>query len=214
MSIAAPNFGYYVLVPYGVEYFALVSVIRLIKQEHKGIMHLFSVNSEVDGGSSNQFPGAQNSEDVAWKKTKIPGVRLMRQVLADPDLLERFERFMVQEFAVENVYFLKAVEKYRKAVHLLETSELLSMATSIYNDYCDTKAELAVNISSEHRAAVKSQIDTGSVPLELFEHCEAEIMHLVAQDSLRRFWRIETSGAVLLHDTTSTLKTEPRGVSV
>jgi hypothetical protein len=73
------------------------------------------------------------------------------EVMHTEHLREAFERFMVQEFCVENVSFIIAVENFEKeAVKPQDTNsqkQLKILAEDVYARLCNVDSKLCVNIS-------------------------------------------------------------------
>eukprot|EP00475_Leptophrys_vorax_P028873 TRINITY_DN4204_c0_g1_i1.p1 TRINITY_DN4204_c0_g1~~TRINITY_DN4204_c0_g1_i1.p1 ORF type:complete len:546 (+),score=135.32 TRINITY_DN4204_c0_g1_i1:1177-2814(+) len=179
-------------IPFVMVNVAFVRVVMLVRRESSG-----GSNHEVPTVNLSRSPSSEDADignkSAAQTEVKLGKIQKLAEVMDDPDLLPMFEQFMIQEFAVENVYFLKAVKKFKsQASHQeLSNEQLMQSAQSVFDRFCDGNSKLAVNISAEHHSWIKVHLADSQVVSNLFDGAEQEIMELVAHDSLRRFLRSE-----------------------
>eukprot|EP00475_Leptophrys_vorax_P019614 TRINITY_DN26881_c0_g1_i1.p1 TRINITY_DN26881_c0_g1~~TRINITY_DN26881_c0_g1_i1.p1 ORF type:complete len:414 (-),score=99.89 TRINITY_DN26881_c0_g1_i1:50-1186(-) len=179
-------------IPFVVVNVSFVKVVYLVQRESLG-----GSSHEVPPSSFSRSPSSEEAEpgnkSAAKTKVKDNKIQKLTDIMDDIDMLPVFEQFMIHEFAVENVYFLKAVKKFKSKAQDAEVSseQLLQIAQSVFDRFCDENSKLAVNLSAEHFSWIKVQLAAGQVSANLFDAGEREIMELVSQDSLRRFMRSE-----------------------
>jgi hypothetical protein len=113
---------------------------------------------------------------------------------------------MVQQFCVENVYFLLAVEDFESKVampqHEKSSKNLRTQAQDLYYRFCDVNSNLCVNISSKARSELMSNLaetDDGdvSVRADLFDVTKEEIIKLICEDPFKRFGKCQLYTSVI-----------------
>jgi hypothetical protein len=90
----------------------------------------------------------------------------LQQILDDPRSNELFEEFLLAEFSVEHLLFVREViefkEKWKKIEDPRDENQWKSYVehcTKIYNDYCDEKCLAPVNVSHQIRSATTIEIN-------------------------------------------------------
>eukprot|EP00475_Leptophrys_vorax_P004040 TRINITY_DN1238_c0_g1_i1.p1 TRINITY_DN1238_c0_g1~~TRINITY_DN1238_c0_g1_i1.p1 ORF type:complete len:487 (-),score=95.32 TRINITY_DN1238_c0_g1_i1:888-2348(-) len=209
-----PDIAFYVVIPLAEVLISMLRVVKLVRDESRSTRRLTRAESSQGGKPQTSTsvpvsPVAATHADSAANSTvlttsssgntpaqKKPGRKThhdrLTEVLSDPLLTSAFEQFMVQEFAIENLYFLKAVEKFEMMCSTNSRDELLQEnAKVIYSRFCAEKAKLAVNISSsvqrQLKASLGDQSEVSKINHEVFSAAKKEIVDLVCMDSLRRF---------------------------
>eukprot|EP00475_Leptophrys_vorax_P033041 TRINITY_DN5163_c0_g1_i1.p1 TRINITY_DN5163_c0_g1~~TRINITY_DN5163_c0_g1_i1.p1 ORF type:complete len:471 (-),score=82.41 TRINITY_DN5163_c0_g1_i1:131-1543(-) len=172
----------YVFVPMSSIYLSFIRVYLLVRTDLKNSGMQTIGESQLTATSQNR--DRESAATKSWNSTSD-----VRSILDNPSILPIFEKFMIQEFAVENVYFLKSVDKFKGTADSMTQEELLSSAQTVCARFCDENSELCINLSSRVRTDVLSRVQTGNLDGTVFNAAEREIMLLIAQDSLGRFMR-------------------------
>jgi hypothetical protein len=128
----------------------------------------------------------------APQKMTSQGMFLM--IMKNEQAFKALEKFLMNEFSVENLLFLKAVMNLEEST-ALSTEERMTMARSIFKKFVSPHADLEVNLSSDNRQLLerlfsKEDLDLSNL-LEAFALSHKEISSLVIMDSLRRFCKTE-----------------------
>ena len=103
----------------------------------------------VLGDSASQF--AQSTSSEAWT---------LEKVLAEPAASKALQRFLMREFAVENILFWNACETYRHLfVSTVENRDKrIHLLIDIYETYIKENGKLEVNLSTAVRTEAKGNI--------------------------------------------------------
>jgi hypothetical protein len=138
----------------------------------------------------------------------------LTNALENSEMFERLQNFLVKEFSVETVLFLRAVLDFRTK----EGDKAYEFAMYIWKTYCVHNAPLAINISSECRTDLSNVFNL--TPEELkqydvrlkacFDQAYKEVFELVLRDSFPRFiLQSELTAQVLEHTTMTTASLHP-----
>eukprot|EP00475_Leptophrys_vorax_P005113 TRINITY_DN13075_c0_g1_i1.p1 TRINITY_DN13075_c0_g1~~TRINITY_DN13075_c0_g1_i1.p1 ORF type:complete len:443 (-),score=87.00 TRINITY_DN13075_c0_g1_i1:121-1449(-) len=175
-------FGLYVMLPMGHIYFSFIDVcMKVLKLKKTG--NSFEKGLRSGSPSVTTRTRSRTPSGVGTRRTQE-----VEFILQDPVLFPLFEEFMLREFAIENVLFLKAMEQLHQEMDNRTKSKehLFPLARSISQRFCQDESRLAVNISSQCRVQIEQ---AGEVLMDLSKalmDAEKEIKML--QDSLRRFF--------------------------
>ena len=137
----------------------------------------------------------QSKPQVVSKK---PSYReILEMTLQNDKALHELERFLLKEFSIENLLFIQAIAALAQGDKTDE--EKIFLGKMIFDKFVVVGAALEVNLSSPCRstfAAIFSEdgkltsvnVSEMMIPIE---QGKQEIMHLLEQDTLRRFLRTE-----------------------
>lgn len=115
----------------------------------------------------------------------------IEDVLGDDFMLHAFETYTQKEKSAENVYFLKAVDNYKKS----DPSARKALATSILSTFIATTAEKRVNTIENWFTVIEQKIQSAAQNdpgINLFDELNAEIALLI-KDPYGRFKYSETA---------------------
>jgi hypothetical protein len=113
--------------------------------------------------------------------------RDFRQVLEDEEGFALFQKFLEQEWSVENILFWKAAVEFRKTFEQQKQEENNMRAKKMFEEFISTDAPLCVNLPFGVRTKVTSNCNEIDISQELFQEAEKEIFNLMLKDSFRRF---------------------------
>jgi hypothetical protein len=188
--------AYYIVFPIMEIFISAINVALVAKREKERQNHVTSSPGPSDETNSKQMDTIVSANQNE-KKRKADKERLY-EIMHNEVTKGAFEKFMVQEFSVENIYFLLAVENFERHAALPHdestSKKLRSLAQDIWDRFCDANSNLSVNISFKARNDVsdKLKMDINELPRpDLFEKAKLEIITLICQDPLRRFLRSE-----------------------
>jgi hypothetical protein len=148
-------------------------------------------------GASSEIGSEERGNARPEKKHRTQKQHL-HDVMHNEVLREAFEKFMVQEFCVENVYFLFAVENFERQAAMPQddssSKQLRILAQDIFHRFCDLDSKLCVNISFKARNELTSHLsgsngDDTLLRADLFDQSKEEIITLICEDPFRRFVR-------------------------
>eukprot|EP00475_Leptophrys_vorax_P032453 TRINITY_DN5005_c0_g2_i1.p1 TRINITY_DN5005_c0_g2~~TRINITY_DN5005_c0_g2_i1.p1 ORF type:complete len:469 (+),score=108.11 TRINITY_DN5005_c0_g2_i1:48-1454(+) len=217
-----PSLAYYVIIPFGAVYAGFIRVVRRVLQYEKRSEKDSTMDRDGSRGkvlSLNRATSSESPSEIPAKvqlaqQQSVPRrrnyVKAVKEIMSDPQILPLFEKFMTYEFAIENVYFLKAIEQFRQTIGSMSRQEALKVAQSIFDRFCDQNSRLAINISAHVREDLKEALreigdeTNNSQSLEtVYSAAEEEILMLIAQDCVRRFLRSSEYCAVEAKPTTA-----------
>jgi hypothetical protein len=116
------------------------------------------------------------------------GLTHLLQVLEDEEKRRDFEKFLVQEFAVENLLFWSAVQKFKQT---FSSDRSWQMSVEIFNEFCASDSRITINISYKTRDELsrffKSQNNQGNLSATVFDIAVNEVLKLLAHDSFARY---------------------------
>eukprot|EP00475_Leptophrys_vorax_P002785 TRINITY_DN11576_c0_g1_i1.p1 TRINITY_DN11576_c0_g1~~TRINITY_DN11576_c0_g1_i1.p1 ORF type:complete len:458 (-),score=124.09 TRINITY_DN11576_c0_g1_i1:174-1526(-) len=132
----------------------------------------------------------------------------LQAALHDELMYGKFEKFLVREFAVENLLFWKAVQNFKAKFVDINQNNLkaaLKAATMIFEEFCAESSQMSVNISSPCREDLKRtfksqelvssiECENGAtiyIKVDTFDVAVQEVLTILAMDSFRRFQRQE-----------------------
>jgi hypothetical protein len=132
------------------------------------------------------FSSSHSSEEIV--ETNHPAYSNLLQVLGDEKLRPNFEEFLIREFAVEELLFWSAVQKFKGQ----PAEKRWSMGEEIFNEFCSVDAKLCVNISAQARADLietfkSNQNQSENLSSTVFDAAAKEVLQLLALDSFARF---------------------------
>jgi hypothetical protein len=168
----------------------LVSTLIILEnRQRKKLSTSFSSSSLH---SVNQLEG--NS-----KQDRSIGTHILARLLKNHDFCVLYESFLCREFSLENLLAYRAAERYFEE---LKDETKIRTAQKIFDDFCDDKALMAVNISAEHRedlrkllVEIKSEgnesengADMASLDFAV-QTIQEDVFQLMWMDSFRRFKR-------------------------
>jgi len=143
----------------------------------------------------------QHGEEGYFSVFRIDEERFLR-FLSVPEFYLGFESFLKAEFSTENLYFVVAIESFKKLI--IESSgspdKIVAAGQVIYKDYCKDDSMLSVNISGHRRSQLKTFFDRKQweddqngidIMLELLEEAQEEICNLMMRDTFVRFKKTE-----------------------
>eukprot|EP00475_Leptophrys_vorax_P032455 TRINITY_DN5005_c0_g2_i3.p1 TRINITY_DN5005_c0_g2~~TRINITY_DN5005_c0_g2_i3.p1 ORF type:complete len:468 (+),score=112.57 TRINITY_DN5005_c0_g2_i3:48-1451(+) len=216
-----PSLAYFVIIPFGAVSAGFIRVVlRVLQYEKRSEKESGAIDGDSSGGmglnraGSSESPAELRGQVQVVQQQSVPRrrnfVKAVKEILSDPQILPLFEKFMTYEFAIENVYFLKAIEQFRQTIGSMSRQEALKVAQSIFDRFCDQNSRLAINISAHVREDLKEALreigdeTNNSQSLEtVYSAAEEEILMLIAQDCVRRFLRSSEYCAVEAKPTTA-----------
>jgi hypothetical protein len=170
-----------------------VAYVAMREREHQSE----HTKTHTDLRTSSELNSSPAEVKSAEKKRRSQKEHLY-EVMHNEHLREAFEKFMVQEFCIENVYFLGAVEEFEKEAAKPQdeasSKQLKIMAEKIYERYCNVDSKLCVNISFKARSEAQTNLNGGAEELpraDLFDQARNEVIALICEDPFRRFVRSE-----------------------
>jgi hypothetical protein len=156
-------------------------------------------------GSQDDILGVNaqaTSELSPLPSSKISYLRVLEMILENDSAFRSLENFLLKELSIENLLFVRAVQNLQSMT--LSQDDVMSTARQIYLKFISSYADLEVNISGECRASLESAFnntppgeggkDQGleiKNMTEALEKSKKEVMHLISNDSLRRFCRTD-----------------------
>jgi hypothetical protein len=119
------------------------------------------------------------------------------EVLNNPQLLEKFRRFLVSEFSVEYIMFYLDVNEFRKQCLVDQLFDKEAVAMKIYESYFADSVENQVALSFPALQEVKQtilSIRNGSQQpsANMFDRAQKEVYYAMESDAFRRFKRTMT----------------------
>lgn len=154
--------------------------------------------SNVDS-LSRSVPSEDSASDSGSVTVPSKSVRMDSQYMSVEKLLSNkagrriFKKYLVTEYAVENIYFLDAVERFEQNYLNFSAQETAARAYDIYNSFVKEQSMLQVNISSTARDGIKRKLIKPTMrngsrpPKDLFSVACEQVRHLLATDSYPRF---------------------------
>jgi hypothetical protein len=189
-----PDLAFYFVFPMVMMYLGMTNVAWLAFKNSKRFSW-YSKSKSKSKGKASKSSGRQISRSSLNCKTNEQKIK---ELLQDHVLRDLFEQFLIQEFSIENVYFLLAVEKYEecaaKPVAPSNRKDIQEQAKEIYERFCKHDSKLLVNLSSATSNTLEKHFNQQSdssqkINQDLFHQAKKEIIDLLCMDSLRRFWR-------------------------
>jgi len=116
-----------------------------------------------------------------------PGTKQLKEFLSQEEGYEAFRTFLESEFAAENLYFWKAVEKYQE---INDPDLLLSEAQSIYNKFINPYAPHEINLPDGFRKELVTLFEEknfSQISPHTFDFAQMCVFDLISSDSFRRF---------------------------
>jgi hypothetical protein len=123
-----------------------------------------------------------------------------RALLSDEEGIEAFQERLASEYAVENILFWRAVEKFREYATSPDVNiqKLRKEATSIYVDYIHEDARMLVNLSAEKFSAVRAVFEalsgtpriTTAVVMDPHEVDESADLHNMTIDEISEIFNV------------------------
>ncbi|XP_006008639.1 regulator of G-protein signaling 4-like [Latimeria chalumnae] len=110
----------------------------------------------------------------------------LEKLLTNKHGLLVFRAFLCKEFSEENIDFWMACEDFK---NMKENSKLTFKAKKIYEEYVAIKAPKEINLDSQTREAVTSNVTNPT--LSCFETAQKRIFNLMEKDSFPRFLKSE-----------------------
>eukprot|EP00732_Lithocolla_globosa_P004123 Lithocolla_globosa_v1_NODE_3631_length_1620_cov_18.249201.p1 type:complete len:415 gc:universal NODE_3631_length_1620_cov_18.249201:179-1423(+) len=118
----------------------------------------------------------------------------LAEVLDNPDVLSKFENYLISHWAVENLLFYVQVNLFKEVNEEANQKE----AQAIYDQYISPSAPLPINVdykvASETRKMFMGSITFGSYPKTVFEGCQQQIFHNL-QNSFMDYQRQQMQGS-------------------
>jgi hypothetical protein len=130
----------------------------------------------------------------------------LKAVLADEEMTSSLKDFLIKEFSVENVLFLKAVDELRST----SGCGTADCSKNIWTTFCRSDAPLTINIGFKTVKELKSVFesesfaDTEEQLKARFDIAYDEIFSLVLTDSFPRFLQHSGLSSKLLFSSTTT----------
>ena len=86
----------------------------------------------------------------------------LERVLDDPRANQAFQRYLIKEFAVENILFWNACKLYRITYAAAEPAAKATFLETVYDTYLSPKAKMEINLTSKVRLETLNKIGAGS----------------------------------------------------
>jgi hypothetical protein len=152
-------------------FFQLVRLYRPVYYSYQEeLLNDFSANRRTTIASSSTNPGmdpsSRASPDLEVNPTASKAVKSTKdyraefeKILQSEEGIESFKKFLVKEFAVENILFYLSVKKF-KMYFADEPDDTIvrAHAKRIYNEYISLTATWSVNISSECKRRIEKNL--------------------------------------------------------
>jgi hypothetical protein len=146
-------------------------------------------------GSANVRAHSTSELSPNHANSKISYIKVLEMILENDSATQSFENFLLKELSVENLLFIQAIQKLERGGQSAE--ELIKQGNQIYSKFVSSDADLEVNISSVcrssleavFRSSVDSTVSVFEPMMQAFKQSKNEVIHLIAEDSLRRFCR-------------------------
>ncbi|KAI8923722.1 hypothetical protein BC831DRAFT_23799 [Entophlyctis helioformis] len=137
--------------------------------------------------SSSAGAGGGNGE--------ITAAHILQIILTTADLNEAFEKFMAKEYCLENLLFLRTIEKYNRVVAIGSVQEAAQLRNYIANEFIATKSPNELNIPSMLRKECLEEIEQANKARDIgrtvFYDAEEHVRHIVIANSLARFQKTD-----------------------
>jgi len=107
----------------------------------------------------------------------------LRDVLRYFDAAEALRRFLEKELSVENLRFVRAVQKWKE----VSEKNLRAAAEEIIDEYIKAGSHSQVNISNKLRNCVLEEFQNTEITQDFFDEAFKEVYLLLERDSFKRF---------------------------
>jgi len=122
---------------------------------------------------------ASSDEKLSSAKKELSSIN---RVLHHPIAVRYFTEYLISEFSVENIIFLKAVEHFH-------TDPNIKSAQKIYNDFIIDEAPTELNINFKIKDITRNKLSSGEITADLFDNVRTIIIRQLEEDNWVRFQR-------------------------
>ena len=144
--------------------------------------------------STTHFTTTTEDARLAREMASDAGPRL-RAILSDAQKRVAFEDFLARECGLESLYALQSIGEFRLAYSDLAPGTRDARARKIVRSYIASDALFVVNVAHSLSESVRTAVDRGSVPRNVFDPLRQELTLLLEHGAVARFEH-STSGSV------------------
>jgi len=115
------------------------------------------------------------------------GSKVLHTILADPEVLDMFEKHLEHEFGIESMFFLEDTAQWIYTYHDVAPAVRLARARKIYKTYVDHNSPFAINVPSHLSLALQSALLGADVDPIMFDQARNEVARLLERGAVARF---------------------------
>jgi len=165
-----PSILFYLVIPMAQIWCCFLDVVRIARKEER--LMRGSASSRRSSGVDSMMP--ESGRDT------------LLEILNNENTYAVFEKFMIQEFAMDNVCFIKAVDQY-KSMWAHSPEKARGAGRSLYNEFCSSTANFPIRLSMYQHEELKDVFEARNFTENTFDAAREEIIALVCSDNLKRF---------------------------
>jgi hypothetical protein len=97
-------------------------------------------------GGSQAGTTSASSKKGGLSRVQVPD---FKDVLSNPEVFEEFEKYLMEQYCQENLYFYKMVKEFKQlAKEDPQDENLAVMQRQIYEEFLDPPGALSINLTS------------------------------------------------------------------
>jgi len=145
-----------------------------------------SNNENANAAAEWRSPVAQR-RPLPIEPQRRRGSKVLYTIMADPVMLDMFEKHLAQEFGTESMFFLDDTAEWIHSYHDVPPALRLVRARKIFKTYVDHNSPFAINVPSHCSAALQHALHEAEVDRSVFDDARCEVARLLERGAVARF---------------------------
>ena len=143
-------------------------------------------SQDNDDAAGWRSPRAQH-HPLPLEPQRRRGSKVLYTIMANPVVLDLFEKHLEQEFGSESMYFLEDTAQWIVSYHDVPPALRLARARKIFKTYLEHNSPFAINVPSHCSTALQNALLEADIDRSVFDDARCEVTRLLELGAVARF---------------------------